>query len=232
MGNIRLEIYTRQQLLINNIKGKQDIQKMARITTRINLRNDTLSNWLASTAKLNKGEVALARLSGELSDRYEMRVGVGNKNWSQLSSGGLQVPINNVTGLAEALSNVQYGIVFGTTSHWKSEPLFVPDSKQLVVWTDKGTLLSTVHEDGIDKTLSINVPGIKVGDGNAYNIDLPFVGDDVGSMLVQKLVEHEMLTSHIKAEERQSWNHKITIGSIDNPADDGVSNETLTITRI
>lgn len=62
---------------------------MANITTRINLRNDALSNWLTSDVLLNKGEVALARLSGELSDRYEMRVGVGDKTWSQLSSGGI-----------------------------------------------------------------------------------------------------------------------------------------------
>ena len=25
----------------------------------------------------------------------------------------------------------------------------------------------------------IDVPGIKIGDGNAYNIDLPYVGDDI-----------------------------------------------------
>ena len=62
---------------------------MASITTRINLRNDSLSSWLASAVKLNKGEVAFARLSGELSDRYEMRVGVGGKNWSQLQNGGI-----------------------------------------------------------------------------------------------------------------------------------------------
>lgn len=79
---------------------------MAAITAHISLRNDTLSNWLSSTAKLKKGEVALARLSGELSDRYEMRIGVGNKCWSQLPAGGVQIPIKNVTRLSEALSQL------------------------------------------------------------------------------------------------------------------------------
>ena len=77
---------------------------MANITTRINLRNDVLSNWLTSTALLNKGEVALARLSGELSDKYEMRIGVGDKTWSQLSSGGIMIPAENVVGLTEAIA--------------------------------------------------------------------------------------------------------------------------------
>ena len=77
---------------------------MAKITTRINLRNDTLEHWNGSTVVLNKGEVALARLSGELSDKYEMRIGVGDKTWSQLSSGGIMVPAENVVGLNEAIA--------------------------------------------------------------------------------------------------------------------------------
>lgn len=77
---------------------------MATITTRISLRNDLLSNWNGSTVVLNKGEVALARLSGDLSDKYEMRIGVGDKTWSQLSSCGIMVPAENVVGLTAAIA--------------------------------------------------------------------------------------------------------------------------------
>lgn len=79
---------------------------MANITTRISLRNDLLSAWQSSTVKLNKGEVALARLSGELSDKYEMRIGVGDKTWSELSSGGIMVPASNVVGLEDAIASL------------------------------------------------------------------------------------------------------------------------------
>lgn len=79
---------------------------MANITTRINLRNDALSNWLTSTVQLNKGEVAFARLSGELSDKYEMRVGVGDKTWNELSNGGIMVPASNVVGLEDAIASL------------------------------------------------------------------------------------------------------------------------------
>jgi hypothetical protein len=27
--------------------------------------------------------------------------------------------------------------------------------------------------------LSVKIPGIKIGDGNTYNLDLPFVGDEI-----------------------------------------------------
>lgn len=36
---------------------------------------------------------------------------------------------------------------------------------------------------------------------------------------------------HVTDEERKSWNHKVTIGDIADPADTGVHDETLIITR-
>lgn len=73
---------------------------MTNLATRISLRNDVLSNWLTSNIALNKGEVALARLDG---DKYEMRVGVGGKTWSQLSGCSIVIPAENVTGLTETI---------------------------------------------------------------------------------------------------------------------------------
>ena len=79
---------------------------MANLTTRISLRNDVLSNWTTSDVQLNKGEVALARLSGELSDKFEMRIGVGGKTWNELSDGGIMIPASNVFGLTDAISEL------------------------------------------------------------------------------------------------------------------------------
>lgn len=76
------------------------------INTRILLRNDTLANWSGSDLALGKGEVALARLSGELSDKFEMRIGVGGKTWNELSDGGIMIPAENVVGLADAISQL------------------------------------------------------------------------------------------------------------------------------
>lgn len=133
--------------------------------------------------------------------------------------------------LYSLLSAKQDAIVFGTTEQWKSDPSFAPAAGQLVVWTDKSTLVSTIISNDSEVELSTSVPGIKVGDGNAYNVDLPFAGDDIADMLLKKLVEHEQLSTHLSAGEREMWNHKISLGDISDPNDDGVSGETLVITR-
>ena len=82
---------------------------MANLTTRISLRNDVLSNWTTSDVQLNKGEVALARLSGELSDKFEMRIGVGGKTWNELSDGGIMIPAM-MFALSAAISIVAFAI--------------------------------------------------------------------------------------------------------------------------
>ena len=51
------------------------------ISTRILIRNDELSNWESSSVKLLAGEIALARRDD---GSYEMRVGKGDKTWSEL----------------------------------------------------------------------------------------------------------------------------------------------------
>jgi len=53
------------------------------IRTRIVLRNDDLSNWNESNLVLNAGEVALARRED---GSYEMRIGKGDKTWSELGN--------------------------------------------------------------------------------------------------------------------------------------------------
>ena len=51
------------------------------IKTRVLLRNDELSNWADSTLVLGAGEIALARRTA---GSYEMRIGKGDKTWSEL----------------------------------------------------------------------------------------------------------------------------------------------------
>lgn len=79
------------------------------LKTRIALRNDTVANWNSTNpeTKLLSGEVAFGRLSGALSDYYEMRIGTGDKTWRELSATNLRLPIGNIDGLDGALTSVQ-----------------------------------------------------------------------------------------------------------------------------
>jgi len=111
----------------------------------------------------------------------------------------------SLDGLAE--------VSYGTRAHWEANPMFVPPKGSIVVWSDHGTLNGK------------KVPGFKIGDGNAYNIDLPFVGDDVAARIEAALAVHVGTQSiHVSASDRGSWNNKVSI-------DDNVLNETLVFRR-
>lgn len=123
--------------------------------------------------------------------------GTGRVRFSKLNTLNLDLDPDVVTdvsfdGLAE--------ILCGTRAYWESRPKFVPPENQVVVWTDRSTV------DGK------SVPGFKVGDGHAYNIDLPFVGDDVASGLAAELSRHtgDQLV-HVSAADRSSWNGKVDL---------------------
>lgn len=74
------------------------------LKTRISLRNDNISAWENTTndpVVLRKGEVALGRLSGNLSDYYEMRIGVGGKKWTDLSGSNVMFKAENISDLSD-----------------------------------------------------------------------------------------------------------------------------------
>lgn len=79
---------------------------MANITTKIVLRNDTLSAWQNANPVLLKGEIGLARLSGDLSSKYELRIGDGTSNWNSLSATNIIIPAENVSGLTETIASL------------------------------------------------------------------------------------------------------------------------------
>lgn len=67
-----------------------------------------------------------------------------------------------------------YKIVYDTTANWDSQPELIPDNGTLVVYLDK----YSYEKDGE----TVYVPGIKLADGNAYLIDLPFVTDRIENL--------------------------------------------------
>lgn len=79
---------------------------MANITTKIVLRNDTLAAWQSANPVLLKGEIGLARLSGDLSSKYELRIGDGTSNWNSLSATNIIIPAENVSGLTETIASL------------------------------------------------------------------------------------------------------------------------------
>lgn len=85
-----------------------------------------------------------------------------------------------------------------TTEEWNNLRQYIPDANRIIVYSDKSIV------DGVP------VPGIKIADGMAYVVDLPFVGDDLTAEFMHALEEHiNNRQIHITEEERQFWNNKI-----------------------
>lgn len=111
------------------------------------------------------------------------------------------------------------GVNADTTEHWNSKLSYIPKAGEIIVYADKGT----IEVDGE----TIAVPGIKIGDGKAYLIDLPFVGDDITGTIIEQLEQH--ITNedvHVTPALKQKWNDKITVDKQQEVVD-----ETLILTR-
>ncbi|MBQ9006113.1 MAG: hypothetical protein IJ092_07035, partial [Atopobiaceae bacterium] len=79
----------------------------------------------------------------------------------------------------------------GTTAEWSADPTLVSEAGVLYVYTDHA----------VDST-GRPVAGVKVGDGSAYVVDLPFTDE--------ALMEHVLdRTVHVTADERAAWNAKV-----------------------
>ena len=82
-------------------------------------------------------------------------------------------------------------VYFNTTAGWAAQGSLVSEANTLYIYTDYQQ-----DSEGND------IPGIKIGDGNAYLVDKPFL-DTV-------YYEHVNDTDiHITAEEREFWNNKV-----------------------
>ncbi|MBQ6552434.1 MAG: hypothetical protein IJL83_02290 [Clostridia bacterium] len=81
-------------------------------------------------------------------------------------------------------------VQFNTTAGWDATPELVGAENTLYVYTD--------HEEDADGR---NIPGFKIGDGNAYLIDMPFSDHFFAAHINNTDV-------HITPEERAFWNNK------------------------
>ena len=104
-----------------------------------------------------------------------------------------------------------------TTENWNQHRDFIPMRGEICIYMDAGSM-----DDGYGNT--INVPGIKIGDGNAYLIDLPFVGNDQRYAILQELRNHTNdWTIHVSPEDRSFWDNKLNCTQ---------SGETLVLNRL
>ena len=93
-------------------------------------------------------------------------------------------------------ANIASHVLFNTTAAWNAQAGLQSESDTLYIYTD--------HDTDSNGNL---IAGIKVGDGNAYLIDMPFTD----TAIMERLNNHiSDTTMHITAAERVFWNNKVS----------------------
>ena len=82
-------------------------------------------------------------------------------------------------------------ILYDTKANWDKQTTLVSQANTFYIYSD-------AYQDSQGN----DVPGVKIGDGNAYVVDLPFIG---------KLYDEHLADTvkHITAAERAAWNNKV-----------------------
>ena len=87
-----------------------------------------------------------------------------------------------------------------TTANWYSNISFIPLAGEAIIYTD--------YESKTENGDTVLIPGIKIGDGKTYGVDLPFVGDDIRDEIMAHIADGSL---HVTSIERMFWNNKINV---------------------
>ena len=92
----------------------------------------------------------------------------------------------------------QFKATVDTTDGWTQRRKYVPFCGEIIVYSDRNVI------DGMD------YPGIKIGDGMAYVVDLPFVGQEIEMQIMDLLSGHINNSSiHVTPDDKEFWNNKL-----------------------
>lgn len=146
-------------------------------------------------------------------DKLSLKLRSGTRLGIRLDSGA-RLSLSGGSGVSVI------GVKMKTTSEWNAAIDFVPRKGEIIVYSDHGVLADP--QSGTETP----VPGIKIGDGNAYLVDLPFVDEDSLNNLTNYLLAHVNNGEiHVSQIEKAFWNNKL------NCDENQVENEILVLNR-
>ena len=171
------------------------------VKARIQLKSDTEKNWNKAGPK--PGSSGFIPLRGEVI----IYLADDTHPFSRLKVGDGTTPVTDLPFVAGDSSNT--GIEYNTTEYWETKRTYIPQAGQIIIYSDK----YQIEKDNI----TYNQPSLKIGDGQAYLVDLPFLDDAFMNHINNTAI-------HISAAERNFWNNKIN-------CEDIVEGETLKLNR-
>lgn len=115
-----------------------------------------------------------------------------------------------------------------TTENWNNALGFIPLEGEVIVYEDYATKTYTIEENGETVTKTINIPNMKIGTGNAYVQDLPFVDEKVRELLTAHIANQDI---HVTLGEKAFWNNKVNVDDADEQVSGELVDETLVLNR-
>jgi len=109
------------------------------------------------------------------------------------TDGKFYLDAENASGAIERFSIHEDKILSNTTADWNSQSSLIAAKNSIYIYTDYQTT-----DDGD------SIPGIKIGDGLAYLIDIPFVD----TLMMEHMNDTDI---HITSTERETWNSKVSV---------------------
>ena len=91
-----------------------------------------------------------------------------------------------------------------TTLHWNQARGFIPLAGEVIIYTDYKTIQKEI--DGEMK--NVLVPGIKIGDGQTYVQDLPFIDAELRDKIMEHINNENI---HVTLQEKLFWNNKLNV---------------------
>ena len=124
--------------------------------------------------------------------------------------------------------NARIKLKHDTTENWNNAVGFIPMAGEVIIYDDYQTKTWEEQEYGETVTKTVNIPGIKIGTGNAYVQDLAFVDNDLRDTLLNHIRNQEI---HTTLAEKLFWNNKINVDDAYEQIHDELVNETLVLNR-
>ena len=91
-----------------------------------------------------------------------------------------------------------------TTQNWNNAHGMIPLDGEIIIYTDYKTT-----QKEIDGTLTtIEIPGIKIGDGRAYVQDLPFIDEELRDQIMEHINNQNI---HVTLSEKLAWWNKLNV---------------------
>lgn len=144
------------------------------IKSKILVRRDTSKNWRLLNPILSSGEIGYDITIGK------HKIGDGQRRWTELPFFIQEIDLND-----------KVTCILKTTAEWNLDNTLLSQKGVFYIYTD----YESKEVDGD----TIYIPGIKIGDGLAYVVDLPFLTDALADAITNHVNDR---TVHITQQER------------------------------